>query len=143
MGHRDKQLRVLVADDNDDISILFCELLKLNNFDVVGTAKNGREAADLYALHKPDVTFLDVVMPDGDGIYALNKIRDKSPDATVIMVTSDLTPATSQRLERHKASAVVYKPFDMADIIKAVHKSTSSKLSHINSTIKRQPLQKR
>ncbi|HJU13077.1 MAG TPA: response regulator [Candidatus Nitrosotalea sp.] len=136
MGHKERTLRVLVADDNDDILALFCELLKLNSFDVVGTAKSGREAVDLYALQNPDVTFLDVVMSDGDGIYALTKIRETSPDAIVIMVTSDLTPTTAQRLERCRASAVVYKPFDMTDIIKAVRKASSVKMSQVKSPIR-------
>lgn len=122
LGEGRKNLRVLVADDNYDILTLFCELLKLNEFEVVARAQNGKHAVDLYLRQKPDVVFLDVVMPDGDGIYALEKIRETDPDAIVIMVTANLAPTTSERLKQLQATAVVYKPFDISEIIKVVRK---------------------
>ncbi len=120
LGEKEK-IRVLVADDNQDILTLFCELLKLKKFDVVGKAINGKEAVKLYEEYRPAIVFLDVMMPDGDGIYALEKIREINPAAIVIMVTSDLAPTTAERLEQLNASAIVYKPFDIADIIKIVN----------------------
>jgi len=120
LGDRRRPLRVLVADDNHDILTLFCELLKMNDFEVIAQARSGKEAVKLYAQRKPDIVFLDVVMPDGDGTYALEKIREVNPDAIVIAVTSDLTPATSERLHQLHASAVIYKPFDINELIKVV-----------------------
>ncbi len=135
LGQKEK-IRVLVADDNHDILTLFSELLKLKNFDVIGKASNGKEAVRLYAEHKPQIVFLDVVMPDGDGIYALEKIREANPSAIVIMVTSDVAPTTAERLEQLQASAVVYKPFDINDIMKVVKellaKSNASQLKFFN-----------
>src|SRR5574337_12436 len=119
LGESEK-IRVLVADDNHDILTLFSELLKLKNFEVVGKAQNGKEAVYMYNRLRPDIAFVDVVMPDGDGIYALEKIREINPDAIVIMVTSDLATTPSERLEQLHASAVVYKPFDINDILKVV-----------------------
>ncbi|MDE1828941.1 MAG: response regulator [Thaumarchaeota archaeon] len=120
LGHTEEKLRVLVADDNQDILALFSELLRLKNFDVVGTATSGKEAVKVYNFTKPHISFLDVAMPDGDGIYALEKIRETDPKAIVIMVTSDISPITATRLEQLHASAIVYKPFDIEDIIKIV-----------------------
>ena len=118
-------MRVIVADDNDDILNLFSELLTLKKFEVVGKAHNGKEAVDLYTQYRPEITFLDVVMPNGDGIYALEKIRQADPQAIVIMVTSDLAPTTSGRLKQLRASAIVYKPFDINDVIKIVEELES------------------
>ncbi len=120
MGEKKYNPRVLVVDDNQEILALFIELLKLKDFVVVGRGQSGKEAVELYTSLRPDVTFLDVAMPNGDGIYALERIREISPNAIVIMVTSDLSAATAERLEQLRASATIYKPFDINDIVKVV-----------------------
>jgi len=118
-------ISALVVDDNQDVLSLFIELLTLKNFKVVGRAHSGKEAVELFKNLKPDITFLDVVMQDGDGVYALEHIRESNPDAIVIMVTSDLAPTTAERLEQLRASAIVYKPFDINDIVKIVRGLTA------------------
>ena len=120
LGENRKNISALVVDDNQDILDLFTELLALKNFKVVGKGQSGKEAVKLYNNLRPDITFLDVVMQDGDGVYALEKIRESDPDAIVIMVTSDLAPTTAERLEQLRASAIVYKPFDINDIVQVV-----------------------
>jgi len=112
---------VLVVDDNPDVRSLLVELLELKNFQVVGTGHNGNDAVTLYEKLKPDITLLDVVMPDTDGLYALDHIREMNSDAAVIMITTDLSQDTAKRLEDLKATAVVYKPFDINDLVKIIH----------------------
>ncbi len=112
---------VLVVDDNSDVRSLLVELLELKNFKVVGTGRNGQDAVTLYEKLKPDITFLDVVMPNTDGLYALDHIREMNSDAVVIMITTDLSKDTAKRLEDLRATAVVYKPFDIDDLVKIVH----------------------
>ncbi|MDE1862412.1 MAG: response regulator [Thaumarchaeota archaeon] len=131
VGEKEKT-RVLVADDNHDILMLFGELLELKNFDVVGKARNGKEAVEFYNNSRPEISFLDVLMPEGDGIYALEKIREINPNAIVIMVTSDLASATAERLRQLHASAIVYKPFDINEILKVIESLKSKdNLSHL------------
>ncbi len=125
----------LVVDDNAYVLSLFVELLELKKFQVVGTGRNGKEAVALYEKLKPDITFLDVVMPNTDGLYALDLIREINPDAIVIMVTTDLSQDTANRLEDLNATAVVYKPFDINDLVKIVHEiesNTSHKVRFFN-----------
>jgi len=112
---------VLVVDDNPDVRSLLVELLELKNFQVIGTGHNGNDAVTLYEKLKPDITLLDVVMPDTDGLYALDHIREMNSDAAVIMITTDLSQDTAKRLEDLKATAVVYKPFDINDLVKIIH----------------------
>lgn len=111
---------VLVIDDNPDVLSLFVELLELKKFQVVGTGRNGKQAVTQFEKLKPDITFLDVVMPNTDGIYALDLIREINPDAVVVMITTDLSQDTAKRLEDLKATAVIYKPFDINDLVKIV-----------------------
>jgi len=111
----------LVIDDNPDVLSLFVELLELKDFQVIGTGRDGNEAVELFKKLKPDITFLDVVMPNADGLYALGHIREISPDSVIIMVTTDLSQNTAKQLEDLKATAVVYKPFDINDLVKIVN----------------------
>ena len=112
---------VLVVDDNSDVRSLLVELLELKNFQVVGTGRNGNDAVALYGKLKPDITLLDVVMPGTDGLYALDHIREMNSDAAVIMITTDLSQDTAKKLEDLRATAVVYKPFDINDLVKIIH----------------------
>lgn len=102
----------------------------MKHFRVVGKGRSGEEAVELYRILKPDVTFLDVAMNNGDGIYALEKIRDINSEALVIMVTNEFSSVTAERLEALKASAVIYKPFEIDDILNIVQELESE--SNIN-----------
>ena len=120
LGQKEDSLKTLVVDDNQEILKLFVELLKLKNFTIVGKGHNGKEAVELYGSLRPDITFMDVVMPNGDGIYALERIREINPNAIVIMVTSDISATTAERLEQLHASAIIYKPFEINEIVRVV-----------------------
>jgi two-component system chemotaxis response regulator CheY len=111
----------LAVDDNEDILSLFTELLELKNFNVVGKARDGNESLQLYEELRPDLTFLDVVMPNADGIYALSCIRKIDPEAVVIMVTTDLSRDTAKELANLKPTAIIYKPFDINELVKIVN----------------------
>lgn len=129
MENEKKLKTVLVVDDNHDVLSLLVELLEIKKFQVVGTGRNGKEAVELYEKFHPDITFLDVIMPNTDGLYALSMIREINPDAIVIMVTTDLSQDTSDRLEDLRANAVIYKPFDIDNLVKTVREIESS-ISH-------------
>lgn len=120
-----KQITAIVVDDDIDTLDVFCQYLELYQFRIVGKAHNGEKVAELYSIFKPDIVFLDVMMDGYDGIYALEQIKKINPNAIVIMVTADLTRETSDNLERLQASAVIYKPFEIDQIIKTVHKVIS------------------
>jgi DNA-binding NtrC family response regulator len=110
----------IVVDDDFDTVEVFSEYLELKDIHVVGKGYNGKDAVDLYQKLKPDVVFLDVLMPEYDGFYALEKIRQLNPDSKVIMVTASLTAETEDKLNELKASSIIYKPYDIDDVIKTV-----------------------
>jgi len=112
---------VIVDDDQDTVEV-FCEYLSLKGIDVLGRGYNGKEAVELYQQLKPDVVFCDVMMPQYDGFYALKRIRRNDPDAKVIMVTADMTADTEEKLKELKATALVYKPYKIDNVIETIHK---------------------
>ena len=114
-------IRAIVVDDDKDTVALFSEILQSNNVDVVGKGYNGQEAAFLYQKLKPDVIFLDVIMPVYDGIYGISKIREMNPDAIVIITTNQMTINAQIALNKLKPSAIIKEPIDVNEIIKTVN----------------------
>jgi len=113
---------VIVVDDDRDTVEVFCEYLAIKDIKVLGRGYDGRTAVELYTKHKPDVVLLDVMMPDYDGFYGLEKIRKIDPDAKIIMVTADLTSDTEKKLVDLKASAMIYKPYEIDSVIETIEK---------------------
>jgi two-component system, chemotaxis family, chemotaxis protein CheY len=123
-----KQIMAIVVDDDKDTASVFSEFLQLKGIEVIGTGYDGMDAVELYKKLKPDVVFLDVMMDRYDGFYALEKIREMDHYAIVIMVTADLTKDTDKRLTELGASAIIYKPYDIDQIIQTVNKLVPVKI---------------
>ncbi len=118
----------IVIDNDYDTVTSFSDYLELMQVQVVGKGYDGKEAVELYQKLRPDIIFLDVMMPLYDGFYALEKIRQTNPAAVVIMVTEDLTSDTEDRSRKLKASAIVYKPYDINKIMGIVHGAVSTQI---------------
>jgi CheY-like chemotaxis protein len=106
----------IVIDDDQDTVKVFCEILSMIGLDVLATGTDGMEAVELYERHKPDLIFVDLLMPKYDGFYAIERIRDIDPDAKIVIVTGDLRAGESYLLDSFNVTAVIYKPFDMHTI---------------------------
>jgi len=107
-----KNATALVVDDDPDTVEMFSDYLENKGVNVIGKAKDGKEGFELYKKLKPDVIFLDVIMPNYDGFYTLKKIREIDADAKIIMVTADFSPTTKKKLKELKATDIIYKPYD-------------------------------
>ncbi len=125
-------IRAVVVDDDKDTVALFAEIMQSNNIEVVGKGYNGQEAAFLYQKLKPDVIFLDVIMPVYDGIYGITKIREMNPDAVVIITTNQMTINAQIALNKLKPSAVIKEPIDVNEIIKIVNQLCAPSLDSEN-----------
>ncbi len=112
----------IVIDDDIATVEVFAEYLAIKGIQVLEKGHNGLDAVNLYQKLKPDVVFLDVMMPKYDGFYALEKIKQADTNAKVIMVTADLTAETEKRLKELNASAIIYKPYDIVNVIDIVNK---------------------
>jgi two-component system chemotaxis response regulator CheY/two-component system response regulator (stage 0 sporulation protein A) len=125
-------IRAVVIDDDKDTVALFSEIMQSNDIQVVGKGYNGQEAAFLYQKLKPDVIFLDVIMPVYDGIYGITKIREMNPDAVVIITTNQMTINAQIALNKLRPSAVIKEPIDVNEIIKIVNQLCAPSLDSEN-----------
>ena len=81
-------MTVLIVDDHPVVRQGLRALLEKAGHVIVAEASNGREAVELFRLHRPDVTLLDLRMPELDGVAATRAILAEFPDARLIALTS-------------------------------------------------------
>jgi DNA-binding NarL/FixJ family response regulator len=88
MSH-DSRVRVLTVDDHPLFRQGIAALIE-DEPDMVlaAEAANGRQAIELFRQHRPDVTLMDLQMPDMTGLEAITAIRAEFPDARIIMLTT-------------------------------------------------------
>lgn len=116
-----KGCTAIVADDDEDTVNLFAEFLEICHIKVLGKAFDGNQAVEMYQKVFPDLVFSDVMMPGYDGFYVLKKIRQINPHAILVMITGDVRPEKIEELKELKADAIVYKPFDMKQVIETIN----------------------
>ena len=109
-------INALVVDDSSFQRTIVKETLS-SWMNVIGTAENGIEAVEQYEFHKPDVVTMDIMMPEMNGIKALRVIKEISPNAIVVMVTSVSQKEKMRKAARHGADGYVTKPFDSEELI--------------------------
>ena len=84
-----ERIRILIADDHSVVREGLVSLIKRkSSMVVVAEASNGREAVDLWKEHRPDITLLDLRMPELDGVGAIKEIRELDETARVIVLTT-------------------------------------------------------
>ncbi len=115
-------IRVIVIDDEHDVSEVLCEFLKIKGIEVLGRGKNGRDAIRLYQKLRPDLVLMDLVMPEYDGFYGIEKIRKFDPKSKIMIISASLTHTYVQKLLKMKVNSISLKPYDLNNVIELIHK---------------------
>ena len=115
--------RILVVDDAAFMRKMVSDALTKGGHEVVGEAGNGAEAVVRFQELKPELTTLDITMPEKDGLSALADIMTLDPNARVIMCSA--LGQESKVLESIKLGArdFVVKPFQAERVLEAVGKA--------------------
>lgn len=84
-----KQIRILIADDQPLMRDGLKTVIDLEkDFEVVGTARNGREAIHMADSLEPDIILMDIRMPELDGVESIKAIKERHPAVKVLMLTT-------------------------------------------------------
>jgi DNA-binding NarL/FixJ family response regulator len=119
------RIRVLIADDQRVVREGLGMLVSLiEEVEVVGSASNGAEAVRLAEAHRPDVILMDLRMPDVDGVAATEDLRQRLPNARVLVLTTYADDAAILSALRAGAAGYLTKDASAEQIetaIRAVH----------------------
>ena len=118
-------IRIMTVDDHPMLREgIAAVLASEDDMILVAEASNGREAVDQFRAHHPDVTLMDVQMPEVNGIDAILKIREEFPDARIIVLTTYGGDAQAARAFKAGASGYLLKNMvrkELIDTIRTVH----------------------
>ncbi len=112
--------RVLVVDDEDNVTHLVSSALRFDGFETM-TADSGTSALSKIAEYDPDLVVLDVMMPGGDGFGVLQELRAAGSQVPVIFLTARDTAADRVSGLRAGADDYVVKPFSIEELLARVH----------------------
>lgn len=118
-----KKMTVLIADDEPVVRKLLCRMLD-KDYNVI-EAQNGREAVDMVCSHRPDIVFMDMMMPEVDGLSACYAIKanETTKEIPVVMLTAisyDLNKKLSEDVAG--ANGYVTKPFTRESLLEEMRR---------------------
>jgi len=120
-------LTALVVDDSKTIRLALSDILEILGIKTVAQAANGKEAVEQYDKVRPDLVFLDIMMPKYDGFYTLEKIRTIDPRAKVFIVTANQSVDVFNKAKKLGAIDIIQKPFGLELIKKSIAQVTQKK----------------
>ena len=112
---------VLVVDDAAFMRLSLKQILEKNGHTMIAEAADGLEAITKYTEYKPDVTILDITMPEMNGLDALAHIKEKDPNAKVIICSALGQQEQLARAIQLGAKDFIVKPFEADRMIAALN----------------------
>lgn len=113
---------ILIVDDAAFMRMMIRDVLTKNGYEVVGEAENGQKAIEKFKEVDPELTIMDITMPEVDGIQAVREIKKVSPDAKVVMCSAMGQQAMVIEAIQAGARDFIVKPFQADRVIEAVKK---------------------
>lgn len=114
-GVLNKKIKILIVDDEESIRALIQKLLGSEQRTVL-TAEGGRKAVTLFRRERPDITILDLKMPEMSGLVVLKEIRGIGPSATVIIFSGTVVETLERQARELGASDFVTKGGSLAPL---------------------------
>jgi two-component system, chemotaxis family, chemotaxis protein CheY len=113
-------VRILIVDDSPVARKILKSMIPKDAGYELTEAIDGQDAIDKYFAFKPDITFLDLTMPVKDGFQALAEIKEKDPDALIVILTADVQQKSITRILSLGAFTIIRKPPKLESITEVI-----------------------
>ncbi|HZK84135.1 MAG TPA: response regulator [Desulfosporosinus sp.] len=114
---------IMIVDDAAFMRMMLKDILTKNGFTVVGEAENGAVAVEKYLELQPNLTIMDITMPEMDGLQAVKEIRKQDSKARIIMCSAMGQQSMVIEAIQSGAKDFVVKPFQADRVVEAVTKA--------------------
>ncbi|OPY64908.1 MAG: UDP-3-O-(3-hydroxymyristoyl) N-acetylglucosamine deacetylase [Syntrophorhabdaceae bacterium PtaU1.Bin034] len=118
--------KVLIIDDEKSILESLSSVLQDEGF-TVSTAKDGKEGLNIFEKEKPKVVLLDVWMPEMDGLEVLRQVRERGPDAVVIVISGHGTISTAVEAVKMGATDFLEKPLSIDKVLEVISRGLAGR----------------
>ena len=112
--------KILICDDTIFMRKMLKEILTENGYEVVGEAENGKIAVEKYKELRPDLTLMDITMPEMDGVNALVEILSIDSNAKVVMCSAMGQENVVFSAIKSGAKDFIVKPFKNERVIESI-----------------------
>jgi len=113
-------MKILIVDDSKLIRAQVKNVLKAENYEIIGEAGSGKDAAKKYKDLKPDLVIMDVIMPNGNGIEATKMIMAMDEGAKVLLMSTDNQVWRVTEAVIAGGKGYIRKPFTDAGLLEKV-----------------------
>ncbi len=116
--------KILIVDDSIVARMSVKACIPKDQDHQLAEAGDGARAIEMFRTMRPDVTFLDITMPDKSGLEVLEELRQDFPEAVVIILSADIQKQTQEKAHQLGAFSIVKKPpvkeVVQAELVKAL-----------------------
>ncbi|NQX84786.1 MAG: response regulator transcription factor [Flavobacteriaceae bacterium] len=116
---------IIIADDHPLVLKGLKDFLVEKAYNVIGCAKDGKEALELLLKHKPDIAILDIMMPEMNGLEVAESCRKQHLDTKVVLITFEKNPMLFNKGRESNIFGYILKEFALTEIeicLETVHK---------------------
>lgn len=121
------QPSIVIADDHPLMLKGLTEFLSEKNFNIVGQAKNGKEALALIKAHKPDIAILDIQMPIQSGLDVAGICKAENISTKIIILTFEKQETTFNLAKQIGVSGYILKEFALLELETCIHSILNGK----------------
>jgi CheY-like chemotaxis protein len=114
-----RKVRILIVDDEVRVAELLAESVRMQGYEAI-VASSGTEGLALLEQRHPEAVFLDIVMPQMNGIEVLRRIRETNRNLPVIVITGHASPEQIDEARRLGITECIEKPFVLKQISEAL-----------------------
>lgn len=114
--------KILICDDAAFMRMMLKDIMKRIGYSEVYEAENGKKAIEKYIEFKPDLVFMDITMPEMDGIEALKRIIAHDKNAAVIMCAAIGQSPLAVETMKNGAKDVIFKPYNNERVKEIINK---------------------
>lgn len=126
--------KVLIVEDLDDMRYTLSDIVKKEKYGVFSAA-SGAEAIEILKQQVIDLVFLDIGLPDIDGIALIGRVKEVAPDVDIVMLTAHNDAQSAVNSLKAGAIDYILKPFDLVEFKNILHRTMKGRISLIQSML--------